>query len=304
MTGPEHGIAADGTFVGGVRTIAHWENALLTEACGGPALADGLAHPIHLFHVPIEGAGVSIAGLFAHARAEGPDRVGLAGYDWEWFEPLREATLYYCSGGVQSLTPKPDTGSSRAETGVPHDELVFTIDMATEPSGPPVARVTNTWHIWRTDARPAHLVSAGAGLVPGPDVDRALDRLEPWVMSEVSAARMRTTAAILRDPNPVHWDLDVAVGRGHPNLVNQGPLNVGYLINLLHAWQGEGCVRRLSVEFPGRVFAGDRIEAHGTVTRGFDGDGEGDAAEVEVWLERSDGTRPVVGKADVIPRHP
>ena len=32
------------------------------------------------------------------------------------------------------------------------------------------------------------------------------DSIPEWVMPEVSAARMRTMAAILRDPNPVHWD--------------------------------------------------------------------------------------------------
>ena len=34
------------------------------------------------------------------------------------------------------------------------------------------------------------------------------DRIPEWVMESVSAERMRTMAAILRDPNPLHWDRD------------------------------------------------------------------------------------------------
>ncbi|NNE74246.1 MAG: hypothetical protein HKN26_11325, partial [Acidimicrobiales bacterium] len=32
------------------------------------------------------------------------------------------------------------------------------------------------------------------------------DEIPEWVMPSVRPERMRTTAAILRDPNPVHWD--------------------------------------------------------------------------------------------------
>lgn len=48
------------TFPGGRYTIAHWENYLLTDCTTSPQLADGLAHPVNLFHVSILGAGVDI----------------------------------------------------------------------------------------------------------------------------------------------------------------------------------------------------------------------------------------------------
>ncbi|MFT5202996.1 MAG: hypothetical protein ACI9C1_002393 [Candidatus Aldehydirespiratoraceae bacterium] len=130
-------------FAGGRRTIAHWENFLLTEACGGPSLADGMAHPVHLFHVPIEGAGVTIADLFALAEAEGPDRVGLHSYDWEWLSPLREDVDYGCEGEIVAAERRPGVGSAN-----PFDELVFAIELS--DGDETVARVTNTWHIWRT----------------------------------------------------------------------------------------------------------------------------------------------------------
>lgn len=128
-------------FAGGERTIEHWENFLLAEVCGGEQLPDGLAHPVHLFHVPIDGAGVTIGELFDLAEAEGPDRVGLESYDWEWFEPLQENIAYRCEGQVLSAARRDD--GERA-----WDELVFSIDLA--DGDRPVARVTNTWQIWRT----------------------------------------------------------------------------------------------------------------------------------------------------------
>mgnify|MGYP001822074637 FL=1 len=50
---------------------------------------------------------------------------------------------------------------------------------------------------------------------------------------------MRTMAALLRDPNPLHWDRDAVaalpLGFGR-RTINQGPLGLGYMVNMLHAW--------------------------------------------------------------------
>ena len=244
------------TFPGGERAIAHWENFLLTEATGGEQMPAGLAHPIHLFHVPIEGAGVTIAQLFALVAAEGPDRVGLAGYDWEWFEPLREDVPYRCDGEVRSFaTAAPSDG------GEPFDELIFAIEL--QAGGRTVA------------GSPTPGTSGGHRDRPG-------DEIPPWVMPSVLPERMRISAAILRDPNPVHWDPASTKSRGlDGRVINQGPLNVGYLVNMLMAWQGPTCLRRLQTNFAGRVLDGEHIVARGVVT-----EVEGDAATCEVWLER------------------
>ncbi|MFT5202997.1 MAG: acyl dehydratase [Candidatus Aldehydirespiratoraceae bacterium] len=120
-----------------------------------------------------------------------------------------------------------------------------------------------------------------------------------WVMPKVQVARMRTTAAILRDPNPVHWDSDASRARGlDGRRINQGPLNVGYLANMLMAWQGDICVRRLTLQFPDRVLEGDHITARGVVIA-VDNREDERLATCEVWLERPDGFRPVVGTAVV-----
>ena len=125
--------------------------------------------------------------------------------------------------------------------------------------------------------------------------------IPPVHVDGVDACRMKTMAALLRDPNPIHFDPRVvrALGLGD-RPVNQGPTNVGYIVTALLAWVGEDptAVRRLQVRFAGNVFAGDRVTAGGTVVALDDADGA-TIATCEVWLDRDDGTRLVQGQAEV-----
>jgi acyl dehydratase len=95
------------------------------------------------------------------------------------------------------------------------------------------------------------------------------DPIPPWTMAEVSAERMRTMAAILRDPNPLHWDREavaaLSLGLGR-RTINQGPLGLGYMVNMLHAWAGPDCIRRLVTRFPQVVLDGEEVIARGQVT--------------------------------------
>jgi hypothetical protein len=110
------------------------------DAASPPSGLVGHRFPAHLFHVPIAGSGLTIAGLFELFRAEGPDRVGLHAYDWEWFTPLREGVAYRCEGGVDSVEHL--TGERGA-----YDEVVFHIDL--HDGDALTARATTTWHLWR-----------------------------------------------------------------------------------------------------------------------------------------------------------
>ena len=107
-----------------------------------------------------------------------------------------------------------------------------------------------------------------------------------WVMEEVSAERMRTMAAILRDPNPLHWDRDAVaalpfkLGR---RTINQGPLGLGYMVNMLHAWAGPECIRRIVMRFPQVVLDGERVVAGGVVTA-VRSEGEQRLADCDIWL--------------------
>jgi len=116
------------------------------------------------------------------------------------------------------------------------------------------------------------------------------DRIPDWVMESVRPERMRTMAAILRDPNPIHWDRDVVaslpLGLGR-RTINQGPLGLSYLVNMLHAWAGPGCLRRLVMRFPQVVLDGERVIARGEVTALREDDGS-PLAECRIWLEHAE----------------
>lgn len=124
------------------------------------------------------------------------------------------------------------------------------------------------------------------------------DLLPTWTMEHVDAARMKTMAAILRDPYPVHWDRagNARIGLGG-RVVNQGPLNLGYIVNMLHAWAGPASVRRLTVSFGPPVLDGDCVTAGGRVVAVAPGEGEV-LVTCDVWLER-DGAVVVDGTAIV-----
>ena len=124
-------------------------------------------------------------------------------------------------------------------------------------------------------------------------------QLPNWTLEHVSAERMRVVAAILRDPNPVHWDASATAKLGlGDRVVNQSPINLSYIQNMLMEWAGPSCIKRLRVEFPGVVFDGDRVTAGGVVTKNCV-DGQADTVECEVWLDQADGRRAVQGVAVV-----
>jgi len=126
------------------------------------------------------------------------------------------------------------------------------------------------------------------------------DEIPEWVMESVSAARMRTMAAILRDPNPVHWDPQLVAKLGFGERpINQGPLGLSYMVNMLHAWAGPRCIRRIVMRFPRVVQAGDRIVARGRVTAIREEAGER-LADCDIWLDRDGSDPPLEGTATVV----
>jgi hypothetical protein len=129
-------------FPGGTYRIEHWENFLLSEATGAEPLPDGLAHPAHLFHVPITGAGITIGDLFALAGADRAAPVSIDYYDWEIFEPLCEGVDYRLDGGITEHVRKADEGAPTV------DSFTYEIDVS-DDAGDRVAHVAFRWHYWR-----------------------------------------------------------------------------------------------------------------------------------------------------------
>jgi acyl dehydratase len=160
--------------------------------------------------------------------------------------------------------------------GVLHDDIGFSIDLIVGDDV--AARITNRWRFRR----------GGSTAHPPPPASRGGQPIPSVTVSEVDADRMKTMAALLRDPYPIHWDVDAvrAAGLGE-RPVNQGPLNLGYVANMLMAWAGEASIRRLTVAFHGRVFAGDTVHASGEVVE-LDESGADRLARCAVRLARDD----------------
>lgn len=120
------------------------------------------------------------------------------------------------------------------------------------------------------------------------------DAIPEWELKAVSREKMKTMAALLADSNPIHYDVATvrALGMGE-RPVNQGPNNVGYVVNMLSAWAGgPQHVRRFRVRFLGNVLGDDRVVARGRVTALREEDGRL-LAECAVELA-VDGERPVL----------
>lgn len=265
-------------FPGGRYTIAHWENFLLTDCTTAEQLPDGLVHPVALFHVPVIGSGTSIAALFDVCGAEGPGSVGLDGYDWEYFSPLKIETEYDVQGSIVMWEHRID------DRGNPYDAMKFSIELRDAGANfEPVARVTNTWRFRRSQST--------ASFVRAPDGARVDEIAEgesipDFIVESVDPQRMKTMAAILRDPYRVHWDRAATSTMGlGGRVINQGPLNLSYIVNALHAFAGPGCIRRLTVAFHSPVFDGDRVVAGGQVCGKSSPDRQG-GRTVKVWLKR------------------
>jgi acyl dehydratase len=260
-------------FPGGTMRIAHWENWLLTDCTCREPMPDGLAHPIVLFHAPILGAGTSIGEIFAVCGTRGDSgQVGLVGYDWEYHRPLLEEVDHDVVGGIHDAVRRSvDTPDGPAVI----DDISFRIEMSRD--GQPVATVTNTWRIRRTSvgaARPE----------PSAPTARTGTPLPTWDVAAVDAARMKTMAAILRDPYPVHWDREANAALGLAGrVVNQGPLNLSYIANMLMAWAGPASIRRLTVRYGRPVLDGDHVVAGGQVRDMTDG-----VTHCDIWLSRGD----------------
>ena len=137
------------------------------------------------------------------------------------------------------------------------------------------------------------MTTAMSGVRPGTVI--------PPLEVEADAQRMKVMAALLADPNPIHFDTRALAALGmEERPVNQGPLNMGYLQTMLARWAG-GRDRLLSfrVRFQGNVLAGDRVRAQGQVTDVRDTE-RGRVATCEISLEVVGGSVALSGAADVL----
>ena len=110
------------------------------------------------------------------------------------------------------------------------------------------------------------------------------DTLKPFRIASVSPEGMKAWAKFLHDPNPIHLDPAVVKAKGlGDRVINQGPANLAYLINMLQGAVPNGLIESLEVRYVDNVFGGEAVEAGGTVKDVSD-DGSKRRVSCEVWL--------------------
>mgnify|MGYP001164667901 CR=1 FL=1 len=124
--------------------------------------------------------------------------------------------------------------------------------------------------------------------------------LPPRRIEFVSPATMKTWAPILHDPNPIHLDRDAVAAKGLGNrLINQGPINVGYCMDMLLAAFPGSVIESMSSRFIDNVYEGDAVTATGIVAS-VTSRGGALAVEVDFQLKADERDIVIAGKATVI----
>ncbi|OZE82104.1 protein dehydratase [Rhodococcus sp. 15-649-1-2] len=88
------------------------------------------------------------------------------------------------------------------------------------------------------------------------------------IIESVDPEKMKLLSALMRDPNPIHFDRAAVAELGMGDkTVNQGPSNMAYVLSMLGQWAGGSHrITHYRFRFLGNVFEGDRLEASGSVT--------------------------------------
>ena len=122
------------------------------------------------------------------------------------------------------------------------------------------------------------------------------DALPPFVVESASPEAMKAWAVFLADPNPIHLDVDVVKAKGlGDRVINQGPMNVAFMINMLMAGFPGATIEAMDSRFLDNVYGGEQVTAQGLITAV-----EGNRISCEFTLD-VDGRGPVnSGTATII----
>ena len=95
----------------------------------------------------------------------------------------------------------------------------------------------------------------------------------------------------------LHYDKEFAKTMGYPNVLVHGRLEAAYLTQLLTDWAGEkGVVKKMSVQYRGNAFPGQKLLIKGKVTKKYQKDNE-NIVELEIFVENPEGQKITPGSA-------
>lgn len=117
--------------------------------------------------------------------------------------------------------------------------------------------------------------------------------LAPFRIGSVNPEAMKLWAVALHDPNPIHLDRAMVAAKGlGDRVINQGPANLSYVINMLRAAFPGADIRSLDVRYIDNVFEGDDVTAGGTVVSV-----EGGQVTCDIWLKAAARDLVIKGRA-------
>ena len=128
-------------------------------------------------------------------------------------------------------------------------------------------------------------------------------QLPQRVTPSVRADDIKLMALILRDPNPIHFDLAAVARAGlGERVINQGGSTMAYLLDHLGEWAGSrSAIRSITCSFRGHVAAGDDVATGGSITA-VERVPEGTVVQCDVWADVVGGRRAITGHAEVLVR--
>ena len=265
-----------GLAVPGARgQVESYENTLLQDAVHAPRRPE--AHPVWAFLAPQRGMGLTLAGLFEALGCPLSDGPVLGSFGARWHRPLVCDADFTVSGAVTSAR------RSRSRVLGVFDEVVLALEL-TDLDGAPV--ITSTYGFLLPRRGETALDPAPSSSARGPVHDPAG---KAGGQVEVRAVDMAVLALLLRDPNPIHFDPDVAEALGFGRVcVNQGPANLAYLLTELADRAVRPTPSHCEARFHATVVAGDVVRPVVT-SDGADG--------WRLVLRRADGTVAVTASA-------
>lgn len=90
--------------------------------------------------------------------------------------------------------------------------------------------------------------------------------LPPFIIDSVDTEAMKRWAVFLADPNPIHLDPVVVRAKGlGDRVINQGPINVAYMMNFLLIALPGGRIEKMTSRFLDNVYGGERLIAGGRI---------------------------------------
>lgn len=125
--------------------------------------------------------------------------------------------------------------------------------------------------------------------------------LPAHTITAVRSEDIALVALVLRDPNPIHFDLAEVqrLGLGD-RVVNQGGATMAYVANYLADLAGSrAAIKTLACEFRGNVLAGDDVTVAGTVTTVEDTP-DGRLIGCDVFVDVVGGKRAITGSASIL----